>query len=132
MAELYLRAGALLQRPVVRFLLAGGLNTLLTYVLYLVLLNAFSYKTSYAITYVAGLVIAYLLNRLFVFNSHRGAASALLLPLVYLFQYLIGAGIVYAWVELIGQDERVAPLIAVVVTIPLTYVLSRTIFVKHA
>jgi putative flippase GtrA len=114
----------------VRFLLAGGANTLATYLLYLVLLTFLPYRISYGLAYVAGLFLAYVLNRVFVFNEHRGTRSIALLPLVYLAQYLLGAGIMHVWIELLGQSERIGPLVAVAATVPATYFLSKLAFVK--
>ena len=111
-----------------RFLVSGGFNTAVTYGLYLLLLNGLSYKTSYTIAYVAGIALAYSLNRYFVFKSHQGIKSVALFPLVYLAQYLASLLILWVWVEKLGLDSRVAPLIAIAITVPLTFVLSRYVF----
>lgn len=65
-------AAKILQVDFARFLVSGGFNTVVTYGIYLLLLNVLSYKTSYTIAYVAGIVLAYSLNRYFVFKSHQG------------------------------------------------------------
>lgn len=121
----------LAMRPI-RFLLAGGTNTLLTYLLYLALLLLLPYQVSFAASYVVGIVLAYYMNRIFVFNSHRGASSAILLPFIYLAQYLLGATVMHVWVEVFHQSKHIAPLITAVVTVPLTYLLSRVVFVRPA
>jgi len=121
----------LLGSPALRFLLAGGLNTLTTYLLYLLLLASLGYRVSYTISFTAGIVLAYFLNRLFVFKTHRGARSLAMLPLVYLAQYGLGAGIVHLWVEVLGQAKEIAPLLAVVITIPVTFLLSKLAFVNR-
>lgn len=111
-----------------RFLLSGAFNTGVTYLLYLGLLNLFPYQASYAIAYVTGIVLAYVLNRAFVFKSHRGMTSVIGLPVVYAVQYVIAALILWLWVDLIGWDEKLAPLAALCVTVPGTYLLSRWVF----
>ncbi len=113
-----------------RFLLSGGVNTALTYGIYLLTLLFLPYKTSYTISYISGIGIAYALNRFFVFKGHQGIKSAALLPLVYLIQYLCSLFILWVWVEKLGFDQRVAPLIAIITTIPLTFILSKLIFSK--
>lgn len=112
----------------VRFLLSGGLNTVVTWALYLVLLNFIGYKTSYSISYVFGIVLAYLINRFFVFKTHRGVSSIMLFPLVYLFQYLLGLLIVWGWVEVFKMEVLFAPLISIIVSIPITYILTKYVF----
>jgi putative flippase GtrA len=111
-----------------RFLLAGVFNTAVTYGLYLVLLWFLSYRVSYTISYVAGIALAYELNRGFVFRARRSAASLAATPLIYLLNYLIGLGIVSLTVGGFGLDARVGPLIAIVCTIPVTFVLTRWVF----
>lgn len=113
-----------------RFLVSGGFNTALTYGIYLVLLLVLSYKASYTISYLIGIVLAYTLNRFFVFKSHRGLQSAVLLPLVYGLQYILSMLILWCWVEQFGFDERLAPLVAIVITLPITFIFSKLAFSK--
>ncbi|MGP1665394.1 MAG: GtrA family protein [Rhodanobacter sp.] len=111
-----------------RFLISGGLNTAVTYAVYLGLLGALGYKIAYTIAYVVGIVLAFVINRLFVFQTHRGWRSMVLFPFVYLAQYLVSLAILWAWVEQLHMSSKLAPLIAILITIPLTFVLSRWVF----
>src|SRR5215217_5825700 len=112
-----------------RFLVAGGLNTAATYLIYLGLLPVAGYQASYAIAFTCGIAISYVLGRVFVFKAHQGYRSVLLLPLVYLIQYAVGAAVVWAWVAVLRQHAMLAPAIAILVTLPLTYLLSKFAFV---
>lgn len=114
----------------VRFLASGAVNTLLTYALYLACLQYWSYRFSYTVAYIAGIGLAYFLNRLFVFKEHRGVASVLLLPMIYVVQYLAGIGILWVWVDWIGLPSSLGPLAVIFFTVPLTYLLTRFAFVK--
>ncbi|MEO8779684.1 MAG: GtrA family protein [Rhodanobacter sp.] len=111
-----------------RFLISGGINTAVTYAVYLGLLGVLGYKIAYSIAYVVGIVLAFLINRLFVFQTHRGWRSMVLFPFVYLAQYLVSLAVLWAWVEHLHMSSKLAPLIAIVITIPLTFVLSRLVF----
>lgn len=113
-----------------RFLASGAFNTLVTYALYLILLNIINYKASYTITYIFGIFLSYILNRYFVFKSTTGYRSILLYPLVYVAQYVTSMGILWLWVDHLHLNEKAAPLIAILITIPLTYLLSKAIFTK--
>jgi putative flippase GtrA len=115
-----------------KFLIAGGLNTAITYGIYLILLMVIPYIASYTISYIAGIVIAYLLNRFFVFKSHQGIKSIALLPLVYLVQYVVSILILWCWVEKLGFADRLAPLAAIIITIPITYIFSKLAFSKSS
>lgn len=111
-----------------RFLISGGVNTAATYAVYLLLLRITDYKLAYTVAYVVGIVLAFVINRLFVFRTHRGWRSAALFPLVYLLQYLVSLGIVWLWVQQWQLPKEIAPLISIAVTIPMTFVLSRFVF----
>lgn len=113
-----------------RFLVSGGFNTALTFCIYLALLLVLPYKLSYTISYLVGVLVAYLLNRFFVFKSHRGLKSALFLPLIYGIQYCLSMLILWCWVEKLGFDDRLAPIAAIIITLPVTYLLSKTAFSK--
>lgn len=125
----YLR-GMIEQSRFLRFLLSGVVNTATTYVIYLALLQIIDYRVAYTIAYATGILLAYALNRVFVFRAHRGWSSLLLFPLVYLAQYLASLAIVWVWVDKFGLPKSLAPLLAIIVTVPLTYVLSHHVFVQ--
>lgn len=113
---------------VVRFLLGGGLNTALTYLLYLALLLILDYWAAYTISYVSGIVLSYFINRKMVFRAAPSCASALLFPAIYVVQYLLGLAVVHAWIRMFDLPAPFAPLVAVAVTLPVTFVLSRAVF----
>jgi len=111
-----------------RFLLSGGFNTVVTYLIYLLALLVLPYWAAYSAAYIAGIVLAYVLSRYWVFWQHRGVASVVLFPLVYVIQYILGLAVVWVWVNTLHLDAKYAPLAAVALTVPITYVLSRHIF----
>lgn len=114
-----------------RFLVAGASNTLLTYALYLLLLGTLGHRLAYGVAYAAGIVLAYVLGRGFVFKRHAGWRTVLLTPLIYLLQFCVGLLVVELWVTVLGLRAEFAPLAAVAVTLPLTFVLSRWAFVRR-
>ena len=118
---------AALERSAVRFLIAGGLNSLATYLFYLALLLAVPYAWAYSLSYSAGIVLSFVLNSLFVFRVPLRWRKLLPYPSVYLAQYLLGLGVIYAGVELLRWDERLMPLAALAVTVPVSFVLTRWI-----
>ncbi|MBH3412030.1 GtrA family protein [Pseudomonas putida] len=121
----------LLNLDIARFLMSGGFNTALTYGMYLGLLTFLPYQLSYTVSYLAGIVLAYVLNRFFVFKSHNGVRSALMMPVIYLVQYLLSLVVLWLWVEKLQLDSRLAPLAAIALTLPVTFVLSRLAFKKR-
>jgi putative flippase GtrA len=111
-----------------RFLVLGSANTVVTYGLYLALLPLLPYQACYTVAYIAGIVVAYVFNRNLVFLSHRGMRSVVLLPFVYLAQYLVSLLVLWLWIDKAGLSPALGPLIAIAITVPMTYLLSREIF----
>jgi putative flippase GtrA len=111
-----------------RFLVAGVFNTALTYALYVLLLKIVTYRVAFTLAYVAGILVSYALSARFVFRRQASWRSFLRFPFVYLVQYLAGLGLVSLLVEWLAVAAWLAPLVALLVTIPLTYVLSRAVF----
>ena len=72
-----------------RFLIAGAVNTGLTYVLYLGLLLLIPYVWAYSVTYAVGIGTGYLLNARWVFKRVPSLSSATAYPLTYVLNYLL-------------------------------------------
>ena len=108
--------------------MSGAFNTGATYVLYLALMQVLPYRTAYSLSYMAGIALAYGLNRYFVFRAKGSLATMAKFPAVYLFQYLLGLGVVSLWGDVLQWPKALAPLAAVVVTIPVTFLLSKRLF----
>jgi putative flippase GtrA len=112
-------------RQLARFLAVGALNTGLSYLVYLALLKWVSYRWAYSLSYAAGIVLSFVLNSLFVFRVPLRWRRLLPYPSVYLVQYLLGLGVVHVGVELLEWDERLMPVAVLVVTVPVSFVLTR-------
>lgn len=116
-----------IDREVLRFILAGVLNTALGYGLYCGLLLVSTYPVAYTISYVAGIFISYILNCMFVFRTRPSMRSAVRYPLIYVVQYVFGITLVTVLVRGVGLDPRIAALVVLCFSVPLTYVLSRLV-----
>ena len=118
----------ILTGPPARFLASGAFNTGVTWLLYLLLLQWWPYAASYTAAYASGIALAWVLNRHVVFRQPGGRWGPLLVALIYVGQYCAGVLLVAAWVELLHAPRLLAPLFAVAVTLPVTYLLNRRVF----
>ncbi|MEN6348223.1 MAG: GtrA family protein [Syntrophomonas sp.] len=114
-------------REYAMFLASGAINSVLTYVLYILLLNLVSYKISYSLAYVSGIFISYYLNSCWVFKEPMSLRKFLQYPVVYIVQYLLGIATLYVCVDILGLSQWLAPLVVIAVTVPITFFLSRYI-----
>lgn len=111
-----------------RFVVSGALNSVLTYGLYLLLLRTLAYQWSYSLAYVAGIALAYGLQRFFVFQRPGRAMAPLLVAMVYGLQYLLGLAVVWLWSSVWGLPQTLAPLAAMALAVPVGYVLNARVF----
>lgn len=112
---------------ILRFLAGGALNTGSTFVLYWLLLLVVQFRVAYAISFVAGILLSYVINTKFVFRTDYSLRKIILFPLVYLATYLAGAVVLELSVSRFGVDARIAPFISICATLPLTYLLSKLV-----
>lgn len=110
-----------------KFLFAGAINTAATMVLYWILLRYWDYRIAYTTSYAIGIAISYLLNAYFVFKASPAIKSAVLYPLVYLVQYIIGLIVLWGWVGGLGFGPFSGVIAAVLLSLPVTFLLSRRI-----
>jgi len=113
-----------------RFLISGGVNTILTYLIYVGLVLILAYPIAYTITTILGIFISYVLNARFVFRRRLTLAGALQYPVVYVVQYFLGLFLLYVLVEEARVSKFYAPLFIVVATVPITYLLSRFVIAR--
>jgi putative flippase GtrA len=114
-----------IDREFVRFIICGAVNTAASYVIYLALLVFVSYLFAYTISYILGIFTSYYLSARFAFRQKLRLSTALQYPAVYLFQYLFGVGLLYILVDWLGVGKRMAPVIVVLLAVPLTFLMSR-------
>ncbi|HET9033363.1 MAG TPA: GtrA family protein, partial [Dokdonella sp.] len=108
----------------VRFLIMGGTNTIVAYAIYLLLLNWVRYEFAYTIGYAVGILMAYGLSTVFVFRTPMRKRSAIRFPIVYVAQFLVSLVLLRLAVEVIHLPQWMALGFAVILTIPVTFLLS--------
>lgn len=109
----------------VKFLIGGGINTVFTYGLYFGLHVIMPYQAAYALAFAVGIVFSYFFNAIIVFNSRIGLKSFFAFPLVYLLQYLLSAFLLGVFVERLGIPQSIAPVAIIILTIPITFGMTR-------
>jgi len=118
-------------REGLRYLAAGGANTLLSYLLYLGLLRVLDFRLAYVLAFAFGILLSYGLLRHVVF-ARTGRRHALpWVAATHLLQLALGLGIVQVWVVWWSAPAWLAPLAAAAVCVPLIFVLQRWIFTPH-
>lgn len=113
-----------------RFLLVGVSNTLVAYVVFLLLLPFLPYLYAYTLSYCVAVTNSYFMNVFFVFRKKVSLHSFLKFPLVYVGQYFLGASILWLLVGKFGLEPTWAMVVVIIVTVPITFLASRFVLKK--
>lgn len=117
----------MLKSEFARFLLTGATNTAASYSVYLLLQLWLPYGLAFTMAYVFGVFFSYWLNTRWVFRTKASLKSFLAFPSVYIVQYLCNMVLLYVLVDHWGASQQWAPLVVIVATIPVTFLMSRYI-----
>ena len=112
----------------VRFLLTGGLNTAVSYSVYLLLLGPIGYRWAYITSFVFGIGLSYAMLRWFVFQNAGRKHAWALVAATQLGQFVVGLAVVELWAGVLGWPKALAALASVAVCVPLTYAVHRWVF----
>ncbi|MGW2812478.1 GtrA family protein [Streptomyces sp. NPDC001415] len=117
---------------VIRFGFVGGVNTCTFYAFYWPLLHLahLPYFVAYTIAFLLSMVGSFFLNTYFTYRTKPTWKKFLLFPLTNVTNFVVQSAGLFALVHWVGMNKTIAPLVAAVVAIPFTYVLSRKILVS--
>jgi len=115
-----------------RYLVAGAVNTAVTYALLVVAMRWIGYLAAYTVIYALGIAFGYWLQSRFVFHVPLAWRAALRYPLVYLVQYAFGFVLLALLVDTVHVDKDVAALVVVIANVPLGFLLSRRVLLRDA
>lgn len=109
-----------------RFVIVGGINTLHYYLVYLLLLEVlgFHYFTAHTIGFISSLIGSFFLNTLYTYKVKPTWAGFIRFPLTQLFNTAATAVILYLLVEQLSVSSSIAPMAAVLITLPATFILT--------
>ncbi len=110
-----------------RFLAAGAFNAISGYAMYLAFNLVLDYRIAYTAAYAIGIALSYWINTTFVFRMSLSWRRLAAFPSVYLLQYSVGLALIWLFVNHLDISEKIAPLLVVPITVPLTFLASRFI-----
>ena len=121
-----------LRQPIVaqfiKFGLVGVSNTLLTFLVYTLLLKVFGvwYLAASGIGFAVGAVNGFVLNHHWTFRGHTGGSlAAVRWCVVQGCGLLVNLGVVYLMVESVGSDKLIGQAVATAIVVVLTFFANR-------
>ncbi|HFQ2241218.1 TPA: flippase GtxA [Staphylococcus aureus] len=114
---------------ILKFIIVGGINTLNYYVVYLLLLKLLhiEYMISHITGFLVGFVISYYLNCYFVYRVKPTWRKFISFPITQIVNVSLQTVLLYVFVSWLNLPAEIAPFAGLVITIPITFVLSKWI-----
>ncbi len=116
-------------RPFLAFCLVGLVNTAVSYLTYLGLRLLMAYLVAYVLGWAVGVAVSFLLNCRFTYRVRPTWRGFVLFPLSSIPNIVLSSAGVALMVEVLGWDQRIAPLVATVLAVPISYAIARTVLV---
>ncbi len=118
MKKMYSMIKKLFKKQQIRFLFVGGLNTIVGYGSYtILLLLGINYLIANTVSTIVGVIHSYMWNRKFTFESNKKIGKELIkFVLVYVISYLIGMLNISILVSKVGINEYMAGAFNLVIT----------------
>ena len=108
-----------------RFVLVNVLNTVLYWGIYLLLLPVAPYLVANAIALVIAVLVAYVANARYAFNVGTSRWSLVMYLATNGTTVVLRMAVVWVLVDVLSFSEALAPPVAVAVTTPIAFVLTR-------
>lgn len=112
-------------RQILRFVIAGAVNTGLSVLVYQAALFVMPHGPAYVLAYLAGIAIAYLLYSRQVFDAPLGTKRFAVFAVFYMLSLAVGTVLNGVLIEMFGIIERLAIFITVALMLPVNYLGSR-------
>ncbi|UXT30235.1 flippase GtxA [Staphylococcus aureus] len=114
---------------ILKFIIVGGINTLNYYVVYLLLLKLLhiEYMISHITGFLVAFVISYYLNCYFVYRVKPTWRKFISFPITQIVNVSLQTVLLYVLVSWLNLPAEIAPFAGLVITIPITFVLSKWI-----
>lgn len=112
----------------VKFCLVGVSNTAISFGIYYIFIaiNKKLYIIGHAVGFVVSVLNAYFWNSKFVFKKQDEKRKTILKTfLAYGTNLIIGTGLLYVFVDILHISEYIAPVLNLIVTIPLNFLLNK-------
>lgn len=114
---------------ILKFIIVGGINTLNYYVVYLLLLKLLhiEYMICHIIGFIVAFVISYYLNCYFVYRVKPTWRKFISFPITQIVNVSLQTVLLYVFVSWLNLPAEIAPFAGLIITIPITFILSKWI-----
>lgn len=113
----------------IRFIVIGGINTLNYYAIYMVVHHLWkvSYGVSHVVAFTLSMVASFFLNSYFTFHVKPTWRKFFQFPLTQVVNFTVTTICIYLLVEQFGMSTSLAPLFAIFIAVPATFIVTSKI-----
>ena len=131
-----LKAFILSKKQLILYVIFGGLTTVVDFGVSLSLYGIMNHHAANVIAWVCAVIFAYVVNKIWVFNSKRRGVTEILAELAgfcgaRVFSLLLQEGIFFLAVDILSFDTTIVKFAAAIVVIIVNYILSKIVFEKN-
>lgn len=114
----------------IKFILVGVINTLNYYIIYLFFLHVLNqnYLISHIFGFIISFIISFFLTSYIVYKIKPNLKNFLKFPLTQVANISIQTFMLYLCVDILNINKNLAPFISLIITVPVTFLISNMIF----
>lgn len=119
---------------IIKFIIVGGINTVDYYIVYLFLLKilGLNYLISHLTGFIVSFIISYYLNCYFVYKVTPTWKKFIQFPITQVINMGMQTLLLYIFVQWFQVSSVIAPFVGLIITIPITFILSKYILRDEA
>lgn len=112
---------------IIKFIIVGGINTFNYYIVYFFLLKVLhvNYMVSHIVGFIVSFIISYYLNCYFVYKVKPTIEKFLRFPITQIINMGMQTLLLYIFVKWLNIASEIAPFAGLIITIPVTFILSK-------
>ena len=119
---------------IIKFIIVGGINTVDYYIVYLFSLKilGLNYLISHLTGFIVSFIISYYLNCYFVYKVTPTWKKFIQFPITQVINMGMQTLLLYIFVQWFQVSSVIAPFVGLIITIPITFILSKYILRDEA
>lgn len=123
----YLKEIIMLNKVALKFFTLGVSNTLLSYLIYIMLLKFLKYEFAFTLSFIFSFFFTFYINHFYVFKPKKKRLMKNYL-IIFMSYYLFSLLSLKLLINVIKVSESIAPLISIIIIFPLNFIITKFFF----
>lgn len=110
-----------------KFSLVGLFNTAVTFGIYSILLEFVTYKISFILAFLVGLIFSFLFNSFFVFRNRINLRKFILFSYIPSIQFVVSFFSIDLLIVHLNISPKIAPILSLIILFPMSFFINKKI-----